>query len=88
MIGRIPEISLRSWHPVNCVVSSTENFSQWEGTSSDGIAMLALAWTYVLNASLAERQGLRMQYTYLSTTLTRRSITVSLKYATQKELLW
>jgi len=53
-------MSLRSKHPVRCILSTSSSFSVWNGTPNNGIPILVLAWAYILNASLAERQGLRM----------------------------
>lgn len=49
--------SLRKKHAFRCL-RSPDNFRVWHGTADNGIALLVLGWAYVLNARLAEAQGL------------------------------
>ncbi|KAL1850456.1 hypothetical protein VTK73DRAFT_9677 [Phialemonium thermophilum] len=55
-------IALRKRHPTTCLVSSSSHFARWDEKQNNGIALLILAWAYVLSANLAERQGLGMEY--------------------------
>lgn len=78
---------MRKRHPTDCVLSSSPNFRTWEGESNNGIALLTLGWAYILTASLAERQGLRMEYAPFRTQhpgMTK----LGLEYASPTERSW
>ena len=55
-------IYLRKSHPTTCKLSSSQSFREWDGSPNNGIALLVAGWAYILSASLAERQGLPMEY--------------------------
>ena len=42
-------------------VSSSDNFQTWPGTENNGVSLLVLAWSYVLNASFAEKLSLPLK---------------------------
>lgn len=55
-------ISLSKLHTTSVSVSSSPNFQAWEANANNGLALLTLGWSYILTASLAERQGIPMVY--------------------------
>jgi len=88
------DLSLRCVEPLRFAVSTSGNFQIWDGTPNNGIALLILAWAYVLNANVLERQGLQIQAVpFQSEHATPASphtsiTTVDLSYADQRELAW
>lgn len=87
--------SLRAKHRIRVTVAPAESssFSRWHGTPHNGVAWLALGWAYVLSASLAERQGLHIEYHgevagETDGTHHRTQPTVSLPYARPAERRW
>jgi hypothetical protein len=67
------------------------HFPTWRGDACNGIALLTLAWAYVLSAALAERKGLSMLYGAKSLscrTATVLPTTLNLDYAIPKERRW
>ncbi len=75
-------VALRREHPIACKIS-TSNFATWGADQNNGMALLTLGWAYILRASLAERQSLRMRL--LSDTTCENSEGMSLDYATSQE---
>ncbi|RSL48010.1 hypothetical protein CEP54_013112 [Fusarium duplospermum] len=76
-------------HPTICSISPSSNFRVWEGKTNNGIALLTLSWAYIMGASLAERQGLLMEYSPLPDTPTEPASTVlNLGYASASEQRW
>ncbi|KFH42529.1 hypothetical protein ACRE_067520 [Hapsidospora chrysogenum ATCC 11550] len=55
-------IDLRKSHPTTCKLSASQSFREWDGSPNNGIALLVAGWAYIPSASLAERQGLPMEY--------------------------
>ncbi|KAI1861513.1 hypothetical protein JX265_009480 [Neoarthrinium moseri] len=55
-------IQLRVLHPINVKLSSSGNFQKWEQTPNNLVYFLLLGCAYMLNAGLAERQGLKLEY--------------------------
>lgn len=47
--------------PYTVFLSSSESFQRWRGTENNGIVLLILGWAYVLNATIAEAQGLPLE---------------------------
>jgi len=80
--------------PLRFAVSTSADFQVWDGTPNNGIALLVLAWAYILNANLLERQGLEIQSVPFQSegstpTSPHTSITtLDLSYADQRELAW
>jgi len=85
-------LCLRSSNPIKFSVSTYSNFNVWEGTQNNGVALLVLGWAYVLNASMAERQHLRLRNVRLSKDPSAYSPSCStaldLGYAESEELAW
>ena len=77
---------VRCLHPTTCTLSTSDNFQVWERNTNNGVALLVLAWAYILNASLAERRRLSLQYMPLDKPL--GSIIINLDYASPQELTW
>jgi hypothetical protein len=77
---------LRRLHPTTCTISTSDNFQVWEGNPNNGLALLVLAWAYILTASLAERQHLSLQYGPLDSP--SGSVEINLDYASPQELTW
>ena len=48
-------ISLGTDEPLTVTVSNCADFSIWPGTDNNGIMLLVLTWSYILNAALAEK---------------------------------
>jgi len=80
---------LRKRHRSIYRISSSQCFVEWDGTCNNGIALLVLGWAYVLNASLAERQKLCIQYQVSRhPPNSSTAISVNLDYASPQELAW
>lgn len=85
-------ISIRSPHPFTCSLSS-DSFLVWEGTPNNGVALLVLAWAYIMNARLVASQDLLLESRGIaSTRASPRPYddydTVNLDYTTKEELAW
>lgn len=87
--GKPLECQLRSRYPLRCILSTSENFRRWDESSNNGIALFIVAWAYVLTVSLAERQGLELEYfdTPIAPSTARR-IMLDLGDIDRQELLW
>lgn len=87
-------INLRTGHPIKATLSSSDSFKVWEDTANNGIALIVLAWAYIFNASLAERQGLCLQHAIIDETSLDNpssdpsSIRLELNYTTTSEFEW
>jgi hypothetical protein len=82
-------ITLRKRHCATCTLTEGGSFSTWEGNVNNGIALLVLGWAYVLSASLAEKQGLEMQYQKPpSNSASPGRLEIELPYATAQERTW
>lgn len=86
------KLPLRKLHPTTCTLSLSRNFLDWDGNPNNGITLLILGWAYILSASLAERQGLDMEYGQLldssGSTETNPVLKLDLDYAQPHELAW
>ncbi|KAM5357257.1 hypothetical protein ACJZ2D_016454 [Fusarium nematophilum] len=83
---RKQRLFLTKLHPTNCSISASPSFRIWKAKANNGIALLTLGWAYILSASLAERQGLSMEYGPLATP--PASTQFDLEYASPSELRW
>lgn len=54
-------VALRAMKPYTVFLSSSESFQRWSGTENNGVVLLILGWAYVLNATIAEAQGLPLE---------------------------
>ncbi|CAG9946323.1 unnamed protein product [Clonostachys rosea f. rosea IK726] len=81
-------ICLSHCYPVICKVSQSKNFQQWEKSLNNGLALMALGWAYILSASLAERQGLTLQYQTTADSSGPCTKQLQLEYATCHERTW
>ncbi|KJR84274.1 uncharacterized protein SPSK_08780 [Sporothrix schenckii 1099-18] len=98
--GPKEKFSLRTKYRIRVTVAPAESmsFATWPGTPHNGVAWLALGWAYVLSASLAERQGVSVEYRDEDTCNVdgqtdgvqhdNTQQTVSLPYATPAERRW
>ncbi|KAI0836097.1 hypothetical protein F5Y06DRAFT_288627 [Hypoxylon sp. FL0890] len=78
---------LRMPNYIKCSLSFETSFQVWRASANNGLALLFLAWAYILNASLAERQGLQLQHQPTSTPFSSQR-RISLAYATKQEANW
>ncbi|KAH7325919.1 hypothetical protein B0I35DRAFT_457283 [Stachybotrys elegans] len=83
VVGRVMKLRL----------SPIPSFRRWHGALNNGLAPLILAWSYILNASLAERRGdhLTLHLATRSTTLTGsiiQSAILDASYMGADELAW
>ncbi|RKK30989.1 hypothetical protein BFJ66_g14473 [Fusarium oxysporum f. sp. cepae] len=84
---RKQRLFLTKLHPTSCSISASSNFRVWETKANNGIALLTLGWAYILSASLAERQGLSMEYGPLLASPASSTV-LDLGYASPSELRW
>ncbi|KFA76186.1 hypothetical protein S40288_10097 [Stachybotrys chartarum IBT 40288] len=85
------KIHLRKKFPTKFGISSSKNFTRWEGSQNNGIALLVLGWAYILSASLAERQNIRIEYQEPlapPSSMHQSPIIVNPSYASPQELAW
>ncbi|KAI1642167.1 uncharacterized protein F4817DRAFT_369646 [Daldinia loculata] len=91
------ELSLRQPWYIKCSLSTEASFQVWKTSKYNGLALLVLAWAYILNMSLAERQGLHLHLKYLRSNPRRDSSScassdplrrIELAYATDQEVAW
>lgn len=86
------KLPLRKLHPTTCTLSKSRNFVEWNGSASNGISLLILGWAYILSASLAEWQGLDMEYgqflDHPVSAETNLNLKLDLDYARPHELAW
>ncbi|CAI6057894.1 unnamed protein product [Clonostachys chloroleuca] len=85
---RPQSIQLTNRYPVICKVSQSRNFQQWEDSRNNGLALMTLGWAYILSASLAERQGLTLQYQASLDFPGLCTTQLQLEYATCHERTW
>lgn len=84
-------ISLRNPRPFT-VTASAISFQVWGDTPSNGIFLLILGWAYILNATVAEKQGLPLQIHCFDGPIPPAPpappMPLNISYATPEELSW
>ncbi|KAK6065233.1 heterokaryon incompatibility protein [Seiridium cupressi] len=87
---QIHSIPLRCPSPTRCVLSGASDFQVWDDTPNSGIILLVLAWAYILNASLAERQCSQIRHIQLQPPIAslQSATSVDLTYASSQERSW
>ncbi|KAI0387024.1 hypothetical protein F5Y04DRAFT_242845 [Hypomontagnella monticulosa] len=88
-------LRLRLPRHTKCSLSTEASFQTWKTSTYNGLAPLVLAWAYILNMSLVERQNLSLRYFRLQqrpdSSLRASSSPpkiIRLDYATEQEVAW